>query len=93
MGSFGIWHWIVIGVALAWIIVGLTRRRRRQPAREVSRVPLGRNATVRQLDHIEDLCLRLGRDPPEGCEAMSRAEAGSMIDRLKEDLKHESHAR
>lgn len=92
MSSFGIWHWIVIGVALAWIIVGLTRRRR-QPAREVSRVPLGRNATVRQLDHIEDLCLRLGRDPPEGYEAMSHAEAGSMIDRLKEDLKHEGDTR
>ncbi len=93
MASFDIWHWIVVGVALAWIIVGLTRRRRRQPAREVTRVPLGRNATLGQLDYIEDLCLRLGRDPPEGYEAMSRAEAGSLIDKLREDLKHESDAR
>lgn len=91
MGSFSIWHWIVVGVVLAWIVIRLTRRRltRREPELEVRRAPRRRSASHAQLDFIEDLCAELGRDLPPGFETLNRVEASLLIDQLKDDLKDE----
>ncbi|MCY4558496.1 MAG: hypothetical protein OXF79_19405 [Chloroflexi bacterium] len=74
------------------MVVRLTRPRRSRVTQSPapSRTPRGRNATELQLDYIEDLCLELGREPPEGFETLSRAEVNLFIDELKDELREES---
>jgi len=68
--------------------IGMPREVTKEVARAVEKLPKVTEvegvepATEKQKSFIRDLCRRLGREPPENLEALSKREASKLIDEL-----------